>query len=97
MSVFVYRLRPDHHAPLESGELDAEDRDDDMRQLRIRYCRPSLPPDTVLIDKAVVDEEESRARSARLRHLLRVLHAHHEWLQDPAQGQRADLSSEQRD
>lgn len=92
MPVFVYHLRPDPHAPLESDEIDAEDRDDAMRQLRIRYCRPSLPPDTVLIDKSVVEAEESRARSARLRHLLRVLHAHHEWLQDPAQGRRADLA-----
>ena len=91
MPVFEYEIRPDPDSPVEFGELEAVDEKDARRLLRVRYCRPHLPSDTRIEDQAARQQREQRVRSAKLRRLLRALSAHHEWLDDPSTGERADL------
>jgi uncharacterized protein YjbI with pentapeptide repeats len=92
MATYLFELQPEPGAPVERGEIDASDENDAKRQLRVRYLRPSLPPGTRLTDKEEEEARHARARSAKLRQLLRVLAAHDAWLKNPAEGSRADLS-----
>jgi uncharacterized protein YjbI with pentapeptide repeats len=92
MATYLYELQPEPGAPVERGEVDAANEQDAKRQLRVRYLRPSLPAGTRLVDKEEEEAKHARARSAKLRQLLRVLNAHNEWLKNPAKGRRADLS-----
>ena len=92
MATYLYELQPEPGAPIERGEIDATDEKDARRQLRVRYLRSSLPTGTMLIDKDVEDAKTARARSAKLRQLLRVLNDHNDWLKNAATGRRADLS-----
>ena len=91
MPVFEYEIRPEPAGPTEYGELTANDEKDAWRQLRVQYCRPHLPPNTRVTNQDDRLAEEQRARSAKLHRLLRVLAAHHQWLDNPATGERADL------
>ena len=91
MPVFEYEIRPTFEASVEHGEIEAVDEADARRQLRVLYCTPSLPAGTRLVDTAQREAEERDEQSAKLRTLLRVLNAHHQWLLDPAEGARAQL------
>ena len=42
--------------------------------------------------KTATEEPDGRGKSAKLRHLLKVLSSHHEWLNGNGVGQRADLT-----
>jgi uncharacterized protein YjbI with pentapeptide repeats len=92
MATYLYELQPEPGAPVERGEIDAADEHDAKRQLRVRYLCPSLPPNTRLLDKEAEEAKNARAKSAKLRQLLRVLAAHDAWLKNPIEGARADLS-----
>ena len=92
MATFLYELQPEPGSPIERGEIDATDEKDAKRKLRVRFLRASLPSGTKLVNKEVEDARNARARSAKLRQLLRVLNEHNRWLKNPAEGRRADLS-----
>jgi uncharacterized protein YjbI with pentapeptide repeats len=89
---YLYELRLDPGAPPEVGEIVANSEQDARRQLRVRYLCARLPRNTRIVDREAADRREAEQRSATLRHLLRVLAAHHRWLNGEAGGERADLS-----
>ena len=68
----------------QAGELLAQDEADAHRQLRVKLKTPTLPTGLRLYAK-------SDLRSTRYRHLLRILAAHHRWVED-GHGHRARLT-----
>ena len=91
MPIFEYEIRPTSDGLVERGEIEAVDEANARRKLRVLYCTPSLPKGTRLIDTERREADERQAQSAKMRKLLRVLNVHHQWLLDPAQGERAEL------
>ena len=92
-TIFDFELTPEDSKILERGQLFAADEADARRQLRVKYLCASLPADTKIINRKAREERELRARSVKMRGLLRVLNAHHLWLKGDAKGERADLSN----
>lgn len=91
-NIFDYELTPEDSKTLERGQLSANNEADVRRQLRVKYLCASLPDDTKITNRKAREERELRARSVKMRGLLRVLNSHHLWLNGDVEGERADLS-----
>ncbi len=89
---FLYEIRLDPRKPMVKGEVIARDLDDAKRRLRVKYARAKLPVATNIVEKLKFEQQAERAKSAKLRLVLRTLADHHAWLKDLTQGRRADLS-----
>ena len=90
--IFDFELTPDGSESMERGQIEAVDEADARRQLRVKYLCASLPTSTKIIDRRAREERETRARSVKMRGLLRVLNSHYLWLKGDPDGERADLS-----
>ena len=88
--IFEYEFRREDPLGIVRGEISAVDDSDAIRLLRIKYMLPELPPGARVTPKEE-EEDDSGAMSVKLRHLLRSLVAHHNWLKGQG-GARADLS-----
>lgn len=91
-SIYDFELTPEGSQILERGQISADGEADARRQLRVKYLCTSLPTDTKITNRRDREEREIRARSVKMRGLLRVLNAHHLWLKGDADGERAELS-----
>ena len=92
MATWAYEFQLAPREPVERGELTADSEDEARRKLRVLLRAPRLPAGTKLVDLSVEREALATKRSAKLRSLLRVIAAHHAWLEGKAEGQRANLS-----
>lgn len=90
--IFDFELTPEGSQIMERGQIEATDEADARRQLRVKYLCAILPTDTKIIDRREREQRETRARSVKMRGLLRVLNAHYLWLKGDQDGERADLS-----
>ena len=91
-SAFIYEIRSPASPKVQRGEIQAVDLADARRRLRGMLGVMRLPPNTVIGAKAAIEGDQAKARSAKLRFLLKVLSDHHEWLKGKGEGSRANLS-----
>ncbi|MCG8357828.1 MAG: pentapeptide repeat-containing protein [Kiloniellales bacterium] len=90
--LFSYQIQGPSSGRAQNGELEAKDLNDARRRLRGLLGVLKLPPGTTIQPSDALDGQRAQARSAKLRHLLKVLGEHHEWLKGKGVGARADLS-----